>query len=130
MGKKRSSGKSKRTQMRRKQEGGFFNLPSIIGSLFRGRASQPRRRPPPRRRMPPPDYYSMRGGPPMRAERRSVRKRPPPMKKRQQGGFLADSVNYGFEESQVKQIKRKKKQKGGSAQPLNKIPWVKRVNIS
>ena len=128
MGKKRSGSKGKRTQMRRKQEGGFFNLPSIIGSLFKGRASQPRSRPPPQRRMPPPDYYSMR--PPMRPERRSVRKRPPPMRKRQQGGFLADSVNYGFEESQVKQIKRKKKQKGGSALPLNKIPWVKRVNIS
>ena len=128
MGKKRNGSKGKRTQMRRKQEGGFFNLPSIIGSLFKGRASQPRRRPPPQRRMPPPDYYSMR--PPMRPERRSVRKRPPLTRKRQQGGFLADSVNYGFEESQVKQIKRKKKQKGGSALPLNKIPWVKRVNIS
>ena len=128
MGKKRSGGKGKRTQMRRKQEGGFFNLPSLIGSLFRGRPSQPRRRPPPQRRMAPPDHYAVR--PPMRLERRSVRKRPPPMRKRQQGGFLADSVNYGFEESQVKQVKRKKKQKGGSALPLHKIPWVKRVNIS
>ena len=36
MGKKRSS-KGKRTRRtRRKQEGGFFNLPSIIGSLFGG----------------------------------------------------------------------------------------------
>jgi hypothetical protein len=34
------------------------------------------------------------------------------MRRRQQGGFLADSVNYGFEESQVKQIKRKKSKKG------------------
>ena len=105
MGRKRSG---KRTRTRRKQEGGFFNLPSLIGSLFGGggsrRAPQPRRRPPPRRRMPPPQNYTQ----PMR----SVRKRPPPMRRRQQGGFLADSVNYGFEESQVKQIKRKKSKKG------------------
>jgi hypothetical protein len=49
------------------------------------------------------------------------------MKRRQQGGFLTDSINYGFDESQVKRVK---KQKGGSVQPLNKIPWVKRVNLS
>jgi hypothetical protein len=52
------------------------------------------------------------------------------VKRRQQGGFLTDSINYGFDESSVKQVKRKKIQKGGSVQPLNKIPWVKRVNIS
>ena len=120
MGKKRSS-KGKRTRTCRKQEGGFFNLPSIIGSLFGGggsrRAPPPRRRPPPpQRRIPPPQNYSMQTrGPPMR----SMRRRPPPMKRRQQGGFLTDSINYGFEESQVKRIK---KQKGGSVQPLNKIP--------
>jgi hypothetical protein len=34
------------------------------------------------------------------------------MKRRQQGGFLTDSINYGFEESQVKQVKRKKNEKG------------------
>jgi hypothetical protein len=86
MGKKRSGGKGKRTQIRRKQEGGFFNLPSIIGSLFRGRAPQPRRRP-------PPPNYAVQRAPPMRPARRSVRKRPPPpMRRRQQGGFLADSV--------------------------------------
>jgi hypothetical protein len=58
------------------------------------------------------------------------RRRPPP---RQKGGFIADSVNYGFDEQTImpeKKIKKRTKQKGGSVLPLNKIPWVKRVNLS
>ena len=50
----------------------------------------------------------------------------PPRRRRQQGGFLTDSINYGFDEPP----KKSRKQKGGSVQPLNKIPWVIRVHIS
>ena len=43
------------------------------------------------------------------------------------------SVNYGFDEQNItpeKKQKKQKKQKGGSVLPLNKIPWVKRVNLA
>jgi hypothetical protein len=122
---------------RRKQQGGFgglFNLPAMIGSLFAPKRAPPRRRPPnyqPSYRAPP-NYRLAQARPP-------PRRRPPPPRHspRQKGGFVADSVNYGFDEDNIiansvkrKFVKKQKKQKGGSVLPTNKIPWVKRVNLS
>jgi hypothetical protein len=76
MGKKRSRGK--RSQKRKKQEGDFFNLPAMIGSLFGGsrRSAPPRRRQPPQRRRPPPQRpnYAMqnRGSPQKKTSTRWV----------------------------------------------------------
>ena len=139
------NGKQYRTR-RRKQQGGFgglFNLPAMIGSLFAPKKATPKRRPPPRRRRPPPNYQpSYRAPPPnyrVAQYRAAPRRRPPPLRRapRQKGGFIADSVNYAFDDDNVitnavkrKIIKKTKKQKGGSVLPANKIPWVKRVNLS
>ena len=128
-----------RSKKRRKQQGGFgglFNLPAMIGSLFSPKKAPPRRRPPPPRRRPPPNYYqpSYRAPPNYRLSQTKAppRQRPPSLRRapRQKGGFIADSVNYGFDEQNVTPEKNQKKQKGGSVLPLNKIPWVKRVNLS
>jgi hypothetical protein len=129
--------KYQRSKKRRKQQGGFgglFNLPAMIGSLFAPKKAPPRRRPPPPRRRPPPSYQpSYRAAP---TNYRLSQSRAPPRRRspRQQGGFIADSVNYGFDEQNIyntrKNPKKTKKQKGGNVLPLNKIPWVKRVNLS
>jgi hypothetical protein len=149
MGKQK--GGSQPIRRRRRQRGGFgglFNLPAMIGSIFSPKKAKapPRRRPPPRRRRPPPTYYQPqpryqpRYQPPpsnyrLSQTRAPPRRRPPSLQRAplQKGGFIADSVNYGFDEQNVtpeKKPKKRTKQKGGSALPLNKIPWVKRVNLS
>ena len=145
MGRQKGGSYSIKPRKRIKQQGGFgglFNLPAMIGSLFAPKKAPPRRRapPPPRRRCPPPSYQpSYRAPPNYRMSRASPypqRRRPPPPRRRsprQQGGFITDSVNYGFDEQNItteKNKKKQKKQKGGSVLPLNKIPWVKRVNLS
>jgi hypothetical protein len=100
MGKKRRSrGKQSQTRQTRKtRKGGFFHLPAIIGSLFGGgrKSAPPRRRQPPQRVAPPrrPNYAM---------QTRS--QRGPPRGRRQQGGFLTDSINYGFDET----VKKSKK---------------------
>ena len=117
---KRGSFKGKkyqRSKKRRKQQGGFFNLPALIGSLFAPKRAAPRRRPQTPRRPPPP-----------RPNYATQNRAPPPQRRRQQGGFITDSVNYGFDEQSTQ--KKRTKQKGGSVLPLNKIPWVKRVHPS
>jgi hypothetical protein len=106
--------KYQRSKKRRKQQGGFFNLPALLGSLFAPKRAAPRCRPQPPRPPPRPNYATQNRGPPQR--------------RRQQGGFLMDSVNFGFDEQSTP--KKRTKQKGGSVLPLNKIPWVKRVHLS
>ena len=135
----------KQRTRRKKQQGGFgglFNLPAMIGSLFAPKKAPPRRRPP-RRRRPPPNYQPSYRAPTnyrLSQSRAPPRRRPPPLRRappRQKGGFIADSVNYGFDEENIiansvkrKLVKKQKKQKWGSVLPMNKIPWVKRVDLS
>jgi hypothetical protein len=109
-------GKKYQRSKKRKQQGGFFNLPALLGSLFAPKRAAPRRRPQPPRRPPPPrpNY--------------ATQNRRHPQRRRQEGGFITDSVNYGFDEQSTQ--KKRTKQKGGSVLPLNKIPWVKRVHLS
>ena len=92
----------------------FSIYPHCFGSLFAPKRAAPRRRPQPFRLPPRPNYATQNRGSPQR--------------RRQQGGFLTDSVNFGFDEQSTP--KKRTKQKGGSVLPLNKIPWVKRVHLS